>query len=177
MLLNNTWFASFCVGYGIQTQTLQIYSPILVVQSAECHFLEKPKLCKKRKEQVVYVLRATSRRQSDFFVYQITLKGYRIPLSYHLLKCKNITKICNCHRGKNVKEKPGHHTSLSDNITLYNVCSVHPGVFSTSGGYHEYIRGYHEYIGGCSVHRRDTMSTSGVFSTSEGYHEYIGGIP
>ena len=37
--------------------------------------------------------------------------------------------------------------------------------------------GYHEYIGGCSVHRRDTMSTSGgVFSTSEGYHEYIGGI-
>ena len=40
---------------------------------------------------------------------------------------------------------------------------------STSGG-------YHEYIGGCSVHRRDTMSTSGMFSTSEGYHEYIGGI-
>ena len=30
---------------------------------------------------------------------------------------------------------------------------------------------YHEYIGGCSVHRRDTMSTLG------GYHEYIGGIP
>ena len=28
---------------------------------------------------------------------------------------------------------------------------------------------YHEYIGGCSVHRRDTMSTSGE------YHEYIGG--
>ena len=27
------------------------------------------------------------------------------------------------------------------------------GMFSTSGGYHEYIRGYHEYIGGCSVHR------------------------
>ena len=37
---------------------------------------------------------------------------------------------------------------------------------STSGGYHEYIGGYHEYIGGCSVHRRDTMTTSGVFSTS-----------
>ena len=64
------------------------------------------------------------------------------------------------------------------------------GVFSTSGGYHEYIEGYHEYIrgysvhqgdimmnvgvyheyiGGCSVHRRDTMSTLG------GYHEYIRG--
>ena len=25
--------------------------------------------------------------------------------------------------------------------TLYNVCSVHQGVFSTSGGYHEYIGG------------------------------------
>ena len=46
---------------------------------------------------------------------------------------------------------------------------------------------YHEYIGGCSVHRRDTMSTSGgvqyigdippmdTMSTSGGYHEYIGG--
>ena len=61
-------------------------------------------------------------------------------------------------------------------ITLYNVCSVHRGVFSTSGG-------YHEYIGGCSVHRGDimmnvgdTMSTSGMFSTSEGYHEYMWGI-
>ena len=68
--------------------------------------------------------------------------------------------------------------------TLYNVCSVHRGMFSTSGGYHEYIGGipwvhrgdtmstsggYHEYIGGISwVHR-------GVLSTSEGYHEYIGG--
>ena len=29
--------------------------------------------------------------------------------------------------------------------------------------------GHHEYIRRCSVHRRDTMSTSG------GYHEYIGG--
>ena len=35
-------------------------------------------------------------------------------------------------------------------------------MFSTLGG-------YHEYIGGCSVHLGDTMSTS------EGYHEYIGG--
>ena len=34
---------------------------------------------------------------------------------------------------------------------------------STSGG-------YHEYIGRCSVHRRDTMSTS------RRYHEYIEGI-
>ena len=48
--------------------------------------------------------------------------------------------------------------------TLYNVCSVQRGMFSTSvgyheyiGGYHEYIREYHEYIGGCSVHRGDIM--------------------
>ena len=38
------------------------------------------------------------------------------------------------------------------------------------GGYHDRCGGYHEYIGGCSVHWRDTMSTS------EGYHEYIRGI-
>ena len=36
-------------------------------------------------------------------------------------------------------------------------CSVHRGVFSTSGGYHEYIGG-------------DTMNTSG------GYHDERGGI-
>ena len=47
---------------------------------------------------------------------------------------------------------------------------------STSGG-------HYEYIGGCSVHQRDTMSTSGdvqyirrdTMSTSGGNHEYIGG--
>ena len=55
-------------------------------------------------------------------------------------------------------------------------CSVHWGVFSTSGGYHEYIGGdimstlggYHEYIGECPVHRGDIMMNVG------GYHEYIG---
>ena len=41
---------------------------------------------------------------------------------------------------------------------------------STSGDIMMNVAGYHEYIGGCSVHRRDTMSTSG------GYYEYIGGI-
>ena len=33
-----------------------------------------------------------------------------------------------------------------------------------------------QYIGGCSVHR-GVFSTSGDVSTSGGYHEYIGGIP
>ena len=41
-------------------------------------------------------------------------------------------------------------------ITLYNVCSVHGGMFSTSGGV--------QYIGGCSVHRGDIMSTVGGVS-------------
>ena len=61
------------------------------------------------------------------------------------------------------------------------MCLVHREMFSTSGGYHEYIGdimstsgehdtcgGYHEYIGGCSVHRGDTMSTS------RGYHDACG---
>ena len=54
---------------------------------------------------------------------------------------------------------------------------------STSGGVQfSTSEGYHEYIGGCSVHRRDTMSTLslvhwGMFSTSGGYHDACGGIP
>ena len=40
---------------------------------------------------------------------------------------------------------------------------------STSGG-------YHEYIGGCSVHR-GMFSTSGdIMMNVGGYHEYIGGF-
>ena len=39
-----------------------------------------------------------------------------------------------------------------------------------------HVGGYHEYIEGCSVLRRDIMSTSGdIMSTSGGYHEYIEG--
>ena len=41
-------------------------------------------------------------------------------------------------------------------------------MFHTSGGYHDECGGYHVYIRGCSVYRRDTMSTSG------GCHEYNG---
>ena len=32
-------------------------------------------------------------------------------------------------------------SAIANIDTLYNVCSVHRGVFNTSGGYHEYIRG------------------------------------
>ena len=63
------------------------------------------------------------------------------------------------------------NASRKGGFTLYNVCSVHQGMFSTSGGYHEYIGGgYHEYIGG-----GDIMSTSGIFRTSGGYHDACGG--
>ena len=47
--------------------------------------------------------------------------------------------------------------------TLYNVCSVHRGMFSTSGrslhrgDTRSTSGGYLEYIGGCSVHQRDIM--------------------
>ena len=40
---------------------------------------------------------------------------------------------------------------------------------STSGG-------YHEYVGGCSVHQRDTMSTSGDIMSTSGDVQYIRGI-
>ena len=77
-------------------------------------------------------------------------------------------------------------------FTLYNVCSVHCRMFSTSedimstsGGYHEYIggRSVHrrdimmngdiEYIGGCSVHWRDTMSTLGDIMSTSGDVQYM----
>ena len=44
------------------------------------------------------------------------------------------------------------------------------------------VGGYHVYIGGCSVHRRNTISTlegRDIMSTlggGEGYHEYIGDV-
>ena len=46
--------------------------------------------------------------------------------------------------------------------------SVHQGVFSISGG-------YHEYIGRCSVHQGDVMSTSGDVQCIGGYHDACGG--
>ena len=38
---------------------------------------------------------------------------------------------------------------IADNFTLYNVCAVPWGVFSTVGGV-QYRGGYHEYRGGIS---------------------------
>ena len=54
---------------------------------------------------------------------------------------------------------------------------------STSGGYHEYIGGCSVHrrdtmstSGGCSVHRGDTISTSGDIMSTSGDGQYIGGI-
>ena len=60
-----------------------------------------------------------------------------------------------------VLQKTGHalpsrkKSIITLNLTLYNVCSVHRGMFSTSGGF---------------------STLEGIMSTSGGYHEYIGGI-
>ena len=64
--------------------------------------------------------------------------------------------------------------------TLCNVCSVHWGMFSTSGGVCVMCV---QYIGGCSVHRGCLCNVCsvhwGVFSTSGGVCvmciQYIGG--
>ena len=37
------------------------------------------------------------------------------------------------------------------------------------------VGGYHVYFGGCSVHRRNTISTLGGGGGGGGYHEYIRG--
>ena len=48
-------------------------------------------------------------------------------------------------------------------------CSVHRGMFSTSGGV--------QYIGECSVHQGISWIHRGMFSTLGGYHDGCGGIP
>ena len=72
----------------------------------------------KRKEQVIYYLRATSWRQNGPIVYQITLKTYKMPQSYHSLKSENILKIFLLTQREKIKKKPGHRTSQSDNTWM-----------------------------------------------------------
>ena len=68
---------------------------------------------------------------SEFIMYEIkaNLKNmYDADLSKAFCKAKD--------------ETSDHvFTSKLGVLTLYNVCSVHRGMFSTSGGYHEYIGG------------------------------------
>ena len=73
--------------------------------------------------------------------------------------------------------------------SVHRGCSLHQGVFSTLGEYHEYIGGvkyiggYHEGIGEGDImntlgdimmHVGDTISTLGDVQYVRGYHEYIG---
>ena len=64
----------------------------------------KAKIVQKQKEQVIYFLRATSRRQHGLFVCQITLKAYIECLKS---QSKNILKILNWHRRKNSRKRRG----------------------------------------------------------------------
>ena len=47
---------------------------------------------------------------------------------------------------------------------------------STPGGYQDACGGYHEYTRGCSVHRRDTMSTPGISVRMRKSHDQISRI-
>ena len=66
-------------------------------------------------------------------------------------------------------------TSGDEDIQYIRGCSVHGGDIMSILWHVQYIRGYHDECEGipcvhrgCSVHRRDTMSTSAE------YHEHIG---
>ena len=62
------------------------------------------------------------------------------PHEINLISNRNVIKLllqlksAKAHGKNYIKAKV-------DLITLYNVCSVHWEMFSTSGGYHEYIGG------------------------------------
>ena len=83
------------------------------------------------------------------------------------------------HFSGKIGDHPLGHFTL---VTLYNVCVVPWGVFSTGGDIMSTMGGYLEYRGGCSVPWGDILSTMGVFSTVGdimstvgGYLEYRGG--
>ena len=97
----------------------------------------------------------------------------KLQLSRHLSRVKNILS-------RDMSFMPRR----SDIITLYNVCSVHQGMFSTSGGCSVHwevlstLGGCHEYIGGCSVRRGDIMMHVGEYHDAcGGYHDACGEIP
>ena len=71
------------------------------------------------------------------------------------------------------------NTSFVLTLRPYIVCVQYIGgeVFSTSGGYHEYIGGISRvHRGDIMMHVGDIMSKSGDVQYIGGYHEYIRGI-
>ena len=90
----------------------------------------KSQNCAKTKATSHIFLRATSMRQSGLFVYQITLKAYRMLQSYHLINSENIFKIFNWHKGKISRKIRGMvlhcqttHGSLFNKSSHYINCS------------------------------------------------------
>ena len=67
--------------------------------------------------------------------------------------------------------------STSGDVHFIGGCSVHRGVFSTSGDIMSTLGGYHEYIGGCSVQWGNIMMNVGGYHEYIGDVQYIGGIP
>ena len=72
--------------------------------------------------------------------------------------------------------------SSSGDAQFIGGCSVHRGLFntsgvlSTSGDTMTTSGGYHEYIGGISLVHQGLFNTWGDFEHIGGYHEHIGGI-
>ena len=60
-------------------------------------------------------------------------------------------------------------------ITLYNVCAVPWGVFSTVGGYHEYRWGVFSTVGDIMINVGGYLEYHGGVQYCGGYHEYRGG--
>ena len=77
-------------------------------------FLRKAKIVQKRKEKVIYALKATSRRQSGLFVYQITLKAFRMPQELTLsdVFIRSILKILS-HGGLRRSSNPARQILLT----------------------------------------------------------------
>ena len=94
MLLNNNGLL-VSVFDKVSKPRLSRFTPYYLLCNLPNAIFQKSQYCAKRKETSHTFFRATSRRQSGLFVYQITMKTYKMPQSYHSLKSKNILKILN----------------------------------------------------------------------------------
>ena len=58
----------------------------------------------------------------------------------------------------------------------YTTMSTSGSIQMRNTTYQDACGGYHEYTGGCSVHQRDTMSTSGISVQMRKSHDQISRI-
>ena len=76
--------------------------------------------------------------------------------------CVQYIGACSVHQRDTITTSEGYHKYISVDVQYIGDIVMH-------------VERYHEYIGGCSVHQ-GMFSTSGdTMSTSGGYHEYIRG--